>query len=89
MPPPSDDSNTEGESGALGAALETKTETNADPSSANRGALLEGEEVKFNARVPENLRDAFQEVCEEEGRSMSWVIRQWMLQAVKERETGL
>ena len=89
MPPPSDDSNTEGESGALGAALETKTETNADPSSASRGALLEGEEVKFNARVPENLRDAFQEVCEQEGRSMSWVIRQWMLQAVEEGETGL
>ena len=89
MPPPSNDSNTEDEGGALGAALETKTETNADLSSASRGALLEGEEVKFNARVPENLRDAFQEVCEQEGRSMSWVIRQWMLQAVEEGETGL
>lgn len=69
--------------------METKTETNADPSSAGRGALLEGDEVKFNARVPDTLRDAFREVCEEEGRSMSWVIRQWMLQAVEEGETGL
>lgn len=89
MPLSSSDSDTGDQSGALGAALETKTETNADPSSAGRGALLEGDEVKFNARVPDTLRDAFREVCEEEGRSMSWVIRQWMLQAVEEGETGL
>lgn len=89
MPPSSNDSDTEKTSGVLDGAFESKTETNADTSTANRGALLEGDEVKFNARVPENLRDAFQEVCEEEGRSMSWVIRQWMLHAVEEGETGL
>lgn len=35
-----------------------------------REALMEEGEVKFNTRIPENLRDAFQEVCESEGRSM-------------------
>jgi hypothetical protein len=89
MPPSSGESDTEDTSGALGGALESKSDTNADPSAASRGALQEGDEVKFNARVPENLRDAFQEVCEEEGRSMSWVVRRWMLQAVEEGETGL
>ena len=89
MPPTSDDPDTSGESGPLGAALETKTETNADTSAAGRGALQEGEEVKFNARIPENLRDAFSELCGKEGRSMSWVIRRWMLRAVEEGETGL
>jgi hypothetical protein len=89
MSPTSDDPDTSGESGPLGAALETKTETNADTTAASRGVLLEGEEVKFNARVPENLRDAFSEICEKEGRSMSWVIRRWMLRAVEDGETGL
>lgn len=89
MPPPSNDPDTGDENGALDGASGAKTETNADTSTARRGALSEGEEVKFNARVPENLRDAFQEVCEEEGRSMSWVVRQWMLQAVEEGATGL
>jgi hypothetical protein len=89
MPPTSDDSDTNGTSGALDSALESKQKTNADTSTASRGALLEGEEVKFNARVPENLRDAFADLCESEGRSMSWVIRRWMLQAVEEKETGL
>ena len=89
MPPSSGESDAEDTSGALGGAFDSKQETNADPSAASRGALQEGDEVKFNARVPGNLRDAFQEVCEEEGRSMSWVIRQWMLQAVEEGETGL
>ena len=89
MPPTSDDSDTNGTSGALDSALESKQKTNADTKPASRGALLESEEVKFNARVPENLRDAFSELCEQEGRSMSWVIRRWMLQAVEEGKTGL
>jgi hypothetical protein len=89
MPPTSSDDDTTAQSGTLDGALSAKTERNADPSAANRGALTEGDEVKFNARIPENLRDAFSDLCEEEGRSMSWVIRQWMLQAVKEGETGM
>jgi predicted HicB family RNase H-like nuclease len=53
-------------------------------------AEAEGEtEVKFNARVPASLRDAFQEVCEAEGRSMSWVVREYMRRAVRQGETGL
>lgn len=83
------DSDTDEPSGALASALSSKQGRNADATAASRGALLEGEEVKFNARIPENLRDAFSDLCEEEGRSMSWVIRQWMLQAVEEGETGL
>jgi hypothetical protein len=85
MPPPSDDSSTDG---ALDGALGKET-PNADTSAVSQGALTEGDEVKFNARVPENLRDAFSELCGEEGRSMSWVIRRWMLQAVEDGETGL
>jgi hypothetical protein len=75
--------------GALDGALASKEQTNADTSAANRGALMEGDEVKFNARVPENLRDAFQEVCEREGRSMSATVRLFMRRAAEEGETGL
>jgi hypothetical protein len=89
MPPDSPEDDTTAQSGTLDGALSAKTERNADPSAANRGALTEGDEVKFNARIPENLRDAFQDVCESEGRSMSWVVRRWMLQAVEEGETRL
>lgn len=77
------------DSGALDGALSSKDEPNADPSAAEAGALMEGDDVKFNARVPENLRDAFENVCESEGRSMSWVVRQYMKRAVENNETGL
>jgi Ribbon-helix-helix protein, copG family. len=76
-------------SGALDGALSSKQKTNADATAVSRGALMEGEEVKFNARVPENLRDAFQELCEGEGRSMSWTVREYMRRAVEQGETGL
>lgn len=74
--------------GTLSGALESKTTRNADPSGVERGQL-EGDEVKFNARIPEPLRDAFQDVCKKEGRSMSWVVREFMRRAVREGETGL
>ncbi|WP_103028241.1 ribbon-helix-helix domain-containing protein [Salinibacter altiplanensis] len=77
------------QNGALSGALNAKTEPNADASDAEAGALMEGEEVKFNARVPSNLRDAFEEVCNSEGRSMSWVVREYMRRAVEDGETGL
>lgn len=51
--------------------------------------IMEGDEVKFNTRVSENLRDAFQEVCESEGRSMSWAVREYVRHAVEQGETGL
>lgn len=75
--------------GALGGALQSKEERNADPSATDTGELMDGDEVKFNARVPEPLRDAFQDVCEAEGRSMSWVIREYMRRAAEQGETGL
>lgn len=85
----SPDADTDDTSGALDGALASKQQTNADTTAASRGALMEGDEVKFNARVPENLRDAFQEVCESEGRSMSWTVREYMRRVVEDGETGL
>lgn len=76
-------------SGPLSGALDSKDSPNADTSAAEAGALMEGDEVKFNARVPENLRDAFEDVCDSEGRSMSWVVREYMRRAVENGETGL
>ena len=75
--------------GPLAGALASKDTTNANTSTAEAGALLEGGEVKFNARIPENLRDAFGDLCESEGRSMSWVVREYMRRAVQQGETGL
>ncbi|MCS3655141.1 hypothetical protein GGQ08_003232 [Salinibacter ruber] len=68
--PSSGESDAEDTTGVLGGAPESKSSANADLSAANRGTLQEEDEVKFNVRVPENLRDAFQNVCEEEGRSV-------------------
>lgn len=73
----------------LGSAMEQKTDTNADTDAVNTELGEEGEEIKFNARVPVRLRDAFREVCESEGRSMSWVVREYMRRAVRNGETGL
>lgn len=83
------DPDTDDVSGALDGVLADKQATNADTTAASRGALMEGDEVKFNARIPENLRDAFQEVCESEGRSMSWAVREYMRRVAEEGETGL
>lgn len=85
----SSEPDTDDMSGALDGVLSSKQEVNADSTAASRGALMEGDEVKFNARIPENLRDAFQEVCESEGRSMSWAVREYMRRAVEQGETGL
>jgi hypothetical protein len=74
--------------GTLGSALQSKRSKNADDAEA-RKAAGEDEEVKFNARVSESLRDEFQDVCESEGRSMSWVVREFMRRTVERGETGL
>jgi hypothetical protein len=70
----------------LSSALASKDQTNADASSATEGGLLDGEEVRFNARVPEPLRDAFSDLCERKATSMSGAVKQYMLQAVKDGE---
>ena len=77
------------QSSALSDAFDAKETTNADASAADTGALMEGGDVKFNARVPENLRDAFAKICKREGRSMSATVRLFMRQAVGDGETGL
>jgi len=70
----------------LSDALASKDQTNADTSSATEGGLLDGEEVRFNARVPKPLRDAFADLCERKATSMSGAVKRYMLQAVKEDE---
>ena len=70
----------------LSSALDAKEETNADIGATTEGALTEGESVRFNARIPEPLRDAFSDLCQRKGRTMSSVVKEWMLQAVKDGE---
>lgn len=72
---------------ALSDALASKETTNADAHAATEGALTDGEEVRFNARIPEPLRDAFSDLCDRKGRTMSSVVKEWMVDAVKEGET--
>lgn len=82
---PEDDS-TDATEGTLAGALASKEKANASPTAATEGGLLDGEEVRFNARVPAPLRDAFSELCQRKGRSMSSVVKEWMIQSVKEGE---
>jgi hypothetical protein len=70
----------------LSSALDAKEETNADIGATTEGALTEGKSVRFNARIPEPLRDAFSDLCQRKGRTMSSVVKEWMLQAVKDGE---
>ena len=70
----------------LSSAFESKEQTNADTSSATEGGLLDGEEVRFNARVPKPLRDAFSDLCERKATSMSGAVKRYMLRAVKDGE---
>jgi len=67
-------------------AFASKDTTNADTEAATEGALTDGEEVRFNARIPEPLRDAFSDLCQRKGRSMSSVVKEWMIEAVKDGE---
>lgn len=70
----------------LTGALASKETTNANPTAAMEGGLLDGEEVRFNARIPAPLRDAFSNLCERKGRTMSSVVKEWMIEAVKNGE---
>lgn len=72
--------------GTLAASLASKKQPNADPTAATEGALTDGEEVRFNARIPQPLRDAFSDLCQRKGRTMSSVVKEWMIDAVKEGE---
>ena len=71
---------------SLTDALSSKEKTNADTEAAREGGLTDGPEVRFNARIPEPLRDSFSDLCQRKGRTMSSVVKEWMLQAVKEDE---
>jgi hypothetical protein len=71
---------------SLADALASKDTTNANAEAARDGSLTSGEEVRFNARVPKPLRDAFSDLCKQKGRTMSSVVKEWMLKAVKEDE---
>ena len=68
----------------LGGALNAKDTTNADTNAATEGGLMDGEEVRFNARIPSPLKDAFSDLCQRKGRTMSSVVQEWMIDAVKE-----
>ena len=70
----------------LASALDSKETTNANTDAATEGGLMDGDEVRFNARIPEPLRDAFADLCDRKGRTMSSVVKEWMLNAVKEGE---
>lgn len=68
----------------LSSALSAKETTNANTAAATEGGLMDGDEVRFNARIPRPLRDAFAELCERKGTTMSGAVKRYMLQAVKE-----
>ncbi|WP_118831907.1 hypothetical protein [Salinibacter ruber] len=70
----------------LKGALDSKDKTNADTEAATEGGLLDGEEVRFNARIPEPLRDAFSDLCNRKGATMSGAVKRYMLQSVKDGE---
>jgi len=70
----------------LSGALDAKQTTNADTDAATEGGLTDGETVRFNARIPAPLRDAFSDLCQRKGRTASSVVREWMLDAVREGE---
>ena len=76
-------------------ALRSKKQRNADGTEAKRSTsgrirphdLSEAERANF--RVPPALWEAFLQVCEQEGRSASWVLREHLHRVVEEGETGL
>ena len=82
--------------GTLGGALRSKRERNADDTDARASADPDARDAhnldnaeKANFRVPAWLWDAFRETCEQEGRSASWTLREYMRRAVEEDATGL
>jgi len=70
----------------LSGALASKETTNADVTAATEGGLMDGDEVRFNARIPANLRDAFSDLCERKGTTMTGAVQRYMLRALKEGE---
>ena len=83
------------DSPTLKDALQSKKQRNADDTDAKRSTgerirphdLSEAERANF--RVPPALWDAFLQVCEKEGRSASWVLREHLHRVVEKGETGL
>lgn len=73
----------------LSDALQSKSSTNADPESTRREVHEGDDDVLFNVRVPPSLKEDFKNVCKRDGRTMSWVIREYMRRCVEADETGL
>jgi len=74
---------TELEPVSVSRLLDNQTEP---PNPTTEGGLMGGETVRFNARIPENLRDAFSDLCENEITTMSRAIKQYMVEAVEQDE---
>jgi len=68
----------------LSGALSAKQTTNADADAATEGGLMDGPEVRFNARIPQPLRDAFSDLCDRKGATMTGAVQRYMMRAVKE-----
>lgn len=45
---------------------------------AKRAARGDDDEKRLNVRVPADLYDAFQSQCDDEGRSMTWVVTRFL-----------
>jgi hypothetical protein len=68
----------------LSGALNAKQTTNADADAARTSGLMHGDEVRFNARIPQPLRDAFSDLCDRKGATMTGAVQRYMMRAVKE-----
>lgn len=49
-----------------------------DAPKAAAEATGQEEEKRLNVRVPAGLYDQFREMTEQEGRNMSWYVKQWI-----------
>lgn len=61
-------------------ALSKKQESHSGKARQEAEAAAEGSEPtkRLNVKLPESLHEAFREQCESEGRSMTWVITQFI-----------
>jgi hypothetical protein len=58
--------------------LTTGDTTPSGAEDAKRAARGEDEEKRLNVRVSADLYDAFRSQCDDEGRSMAWVVRRFL-----------
>ena len=64
----------------LSDALSKKQKSHSGKAKDEATAAAEGTEPKkrLNVKLPESLHEQFREQCESEGRSMTWVITQFI-----------